>query len=60
MRKLRRAGKIGEFVSVYVNEKQVNYFKTTILSILFFLLVLAVLFPLNGRLLNNMESYIFS
>lgn len=25
MRKLRRAGKIGEFVSVFVNEKQVNY-----------------------------------
>lgn len=25
MRKLRRAGKIGEFVSVFVNEKQVSY-----------------------------------
>ena len=24
MRKLRRAGKIGEFVSIFVNEKQVN------------------------------------
>lgn len=31
MRKLRRAGKIGEFVSVFVNEKQVNLSSTLIL-----------------------------
>jgi hypothetical protein len=32
MRKLRRAGKIGEFVSVFVNEKQVNYSNTCVIS----------------------------
>ncbi|KAE9446811.1 hypothetical protein C3L33_21269, partial [Rhododendron williamsianum] len=38
MRKLRRAGKVGEFVSVFVNEKQVSYFawQSYLLEIMFF------------------------
>ena len=59
MRNLRRAGKIGEFVSVYVNEKQVNTLVGA--NLFFFLLFTTVSWFLAQFLLGSTvtKCYVF-